>query len=152
MRHAVPLILALLGLAWAASARAADDAVAVADAPATEEAAVSISAADAADHVGEECTVELTVRAARSLADKDMCFLNSSRNRRDDGNFTVVIFKAGLARFKDAGIENPALHFLDRTIRVRGTVAEFKGSAQIVVDDPAQIELVEADVEAAATE
>lgn len=105
----------------------------------------TIAARDAAGHVGEECVVELVVRAARALADKRMCFLNSSRDRDAPGNFTVVIFKEGLARFRDAGIHNPALHFLDRTIRVRGVVASYKGRAQIVVDDPDQIELVDTD-------
>jgi DNA/RNA endonuclease YhcR with UshA esterase domain len=104
----------------------------------------TIAARDAAEHVGEECAVEMVVRAARALADKRMCFLNSSRDRDASGNFTVVIFKEGLARFRDAGIHNPALHFLDRTIRVRGVVASYKGRAQIVVDDPDQIELVDA--------
>jgi len=103
----------------------------------------TIEADDAADHVGEECIVEMVVRAGRLLADKGVCFLNSRQSRRDEGNFTVVIFRDGLRRFTDAGIEDPALEYLDRTIRVRGVVAEHKGQPQIVVKDPEQIELAE---------
>jgi len=121
---------------------------AAADAPAAPTTAVA--AADAADHVGEECVVEMVVRAARALAYKDICFLNSNEDRRDEDNFTVVIFKAGLEEFREAGIENPALHFLDKTIRVKGVVGEHKDRPQIVVTDPAQIEVVEA-VAASAT-
>jgi hypothetical protein len=116
---------------------------------AAQESAVAVAviqADDAASHVGEEVTVEMVVRAARALADKDMCFLNSRRDHRDAQTFTVVVFKRGLERFREAGIDNPALHFLDRKIRVRGTVASHKKRPQIVVEDPGQIELVDADV------
>jgi hypothetical protein len=113
-----------------------------ADAP-TATAPAVVAAADAGDHVGEECVVEMVVRAARALADKDVCFLNSEKDRRAEDNFTAVIFEEGLAKFRDAGIENPALHFLDRKIRVRGVVAEHKDQPQIVVRQPDQIEVVD---------
>ena len=115
---------------------------------AAQEAAVAaavIQADDAASHVGEEVTVEMVVRAGRALADKDMCFLNSRRDHRDEKTFTVVIFKDGLEQFRAQGVDNPALHFLDRKIRVRGTVATHKERPQIVVEDPEQIELLDAD-------
>jgi hypothetical protein len=112
-------------------------------------AANVIQADAAASHVGQEVCVEMVVRAARSLADKDMCFLNSRRDHRDAETFTVVIFKPGLERFGKAGIDNPALHFLDRKIRVRGTVGMHKDRPQIVVEDPAQIELVDPEAGAA---
>jgi hypothetical protein len=132
--------------------------IAVARVATAQEAAVAvdvIQADAAASHVGQEVCVEMVVRAARSLADKDMCFLNSRRDHRDAETFTVVIFKPGLERFGEAGIDNPALHFLDRKIRVRGTVATHKDRPQIVVEDPGQIELVDAEAgptEAAAAE
>lgn len=104
---------------------------------------VAIDAAHAAEHLGEECIVEMVVRAARALADKDICFLNSRRDRRAEDNFTAVIFKDGLQRFREAGIENPALRFLDCRIRVRGVVGKHQDRPQIVVEDPAQIEVVQ---------
>lgn len=109
-----------------------------------------VDASAAADHVGEECVVEMVVRAARLLEDKNICFLNTRQDRRDADNFTVVIFKDGLALFKEADIEDPASHFLDRTIRVRGVIAEHKEQPQIVVEEPEQIELVEEPAAAAA--
>lgn len=138
-----PLPVALLVVALLAARAPGDESAtaAVADQPAA--ASAPISDADAADHVGDECVVEMVVRAARALADQDICFLNSRRDRRDEDNFTAVIFKGGLERFRAAGIENPALHFLDRRIRVRGVIAEHKDRPQIVVEDPAQIEIVE---------
>ena len=69
----------------------------------------TIDADDAADHVGEECIVEMVVRAGRLLADKGVCFLNSRQSRRDEDNFTVVIFRDGLRRFTDAGIGRSTL-------------------------------------------
>ena len=139
-----PLVAVLIVAVCAGAVWSAEEAAAVADAPpaTTSPAGEPIAPADAGDHMGRECVVEMVVRASRALADKDICFLNSCRDRRDDDNFTVVIFKAGLTSFKSAGIENPALHFLDRKIRVRGVVSEHKGEPQIVVEDPAQIELV----------
>lgn len=133
--RAVPIVCLLVAVSVSA-ARCADAPTAVAE-PAT------ITDADAADHVGEECVVEISVRAARALVDKDVCFLNSRKDRNHAANFTAVIFKRGLERFKEQGVENPALHFLDRTIRVRGVITEHKNRPQIVVEDPAQIEIVD---------
>lgn len=135
-------IVCLLAVVSASAARSAD-------APTAPAELKTITDADAADHIGEECEVEIVVRAARALVDKDICFLNSRKDRNSAANFTAVIFKRGLERFKEEGVENPALHFLDRRIRVRGVVTEHKDRPQIVVEDPAQIEIV--DDSAAAT-
>ena len=102
-----------------------------------------IAPAEALSHVGEECTVEFVVAAGRKLDDKEVCFLNSLKDHRDTGNFTTVIFRAGLARFTADGVADPAAEFLGKTIRVSGTVAERSGQAQIVVESPDQIEVVE---------
>ena len=110
----------------------------------------TIDAAEAGEHVGEECAVEMLVQAARLLEDKNMCFLNTRQDRREPDNFTVVIFRDGLTRFREADIEDPADHFLDRRIRVRGVIAEHKGQPQIVVEYPEQIELVDEPAAAAA--
>jgi hypothetical protein len=108
---------------------------AVADPPA-------ITASGALAQVGKRARVELVVESSRLMADRRACFLNSMKNHRDAGNFTVVIFRDGLARFAEAGIDDPAAHFSGRTIRVRGLVAERDGRPQIVVETPDQIEVV----------
>ena len=43
---------------------------------------------------------------------------------------------------KGDGIENPAEHFLDATIRVRGVIEKRDGRPQIVVEEPGQIVVV----------
>lgn len=109
------------------------------------EATTTIPPEEAASRAGKACTVEMTVRSSRHLDDKEMCFLNSSKQHRDADNFTVVIFKTGLERLTEAGIEAPAEHFSGRTIRVRGVVQLRNEKPQIVVESPTQIELVEED-------
>lgn len=139
-----PLLVLFAMLVPLAGARADEAAAPAATAEAaTPAAGPTIDDEAAAAHVGEECVVEMVVRAARTLDDSDICFLNSRKDRRDDHNFTAVIFKVGLERFRAAGIENPALHFLDRRVRVRGVIATHKDRPQIVVEDPDQIEVVE---------
>jgi len=126
--------------------------------PAAAETAVAepptavLAPTDALAHAGEECTVEFTVEAARKLPGKEVCFLNSCRDHRDEQNFTVVIFKGGLERLKADGIESPAEHFAKATIRVRGVVEKRDGRPQIVVDEPGQITVVKAAEPTAAKE
>lgn len=105
--------------------------------------ATMIGPAEALAHVGEKATVEFVVEGARKLDDKGVCFLNSLDDHRKEGNFTVVIFRDTLARFAADGVANPAATFLGKTIRVSGVVSERSGQAQIVVETPTQIEVVE---------
>ena len=116
---------------------------------AAAEATATIAPEEAASHEGKACTAEMTVRSSRHLDDKEMCFLNSSKQHRDADNFTVVIFKTGLERLTEAGIEAPAEHFSGRTIRVHGVVQLRNEKPQIVVESPTQIALVEEDGSAA---
>lgn len=102
-----------------------------------------VKADQALRHVGERCDVEMVVRAARKLPDREICFLNSRKDHRATTTFTAVIFAEGLVRFRESGIDNPALHFLDRKIRVRGLVEEREGRAQITIVHPDQVEVVE---------
>ncbi len=111
----------------------ADAAVATASAVAPE---------DAADREGERCTVIMKVSSSRLMEDTGSCFLNSQEDHRDEKNFTVVIFRRGLEDFSQAGIKDPAEHFLDKTIRVTGKVELHKDKPQIKVDRIDQIELV----------
>jgi len=109
---------------------------------ATDADAPTVAVDAAASQAGQLCVVEMTVRSSRQLDDKETCFLNSAKNHRDEGNFTAVIFREGWARFREAGVDRPAEHFLDKEIRVRGVVSLRDERPQIVVSDPAQIEIV----------
>jgi DNA/RNA endonuclease YhcR with UshA esterase domain len=101
---------------------------------------------DAGDHIDKECIVEFEVKAGRVIQDKNVGFLNSNRDHREEGTFTVFFGKKGLQAFKDQRkIENPAAEFVGKTIRVKGKVALHKGKLEIEVEDPDQIELVKAD-------
>jgi DNA/RNA endonuclease YhcR with UshA esterase domain len=102
----------------------------------------AISVADAAKKVNEKVTVEMVVGSTGSSGTKK--FLNSEKNFRDDKNFSIMIdmSKAG-DKFKELKIEDPLKHFGEETIRVTGTVTEFKGPPEIVVTDPDQIKIVE---------
>jgi hypothetical protein len=152
-RFILPSLAVIVALAvslWSPAAIAAEEAVAE---PAAAIAPVeAVTPAEAVAHAGEECTVELVVAAARKLPGKDVCFLNSKKDHRDEDNFTVVIFKDGLERLKGDGIENPAEHFLDAMIRVRGVIEKRDGRPQIVVEEPGQIVVVTPAKEADARE
>lgn len=144
MRHAAPSVFLLLALTGPGLLAAEESA----PAPAAEAIAVE----EALSHVGEECTFEFVVEATRSIPDKNLCFLNSCRDHRDERNFTVVIFKAGLERLAADGIDAPAEHFDGTTIRVRGVVEERKGRPQIVLDEPGQITILKPAAAAATAE
>jgi hypothetical protein len=70
-------------------------------------------------------------------------FLNSEPNYKTDGNFTLFIPKAGAAKFKKAGIDDPAEHFNGKKVRATGTVKLYKERPEIVVEDAKQIELID---------
>lgn len=144
MRRAASSVCLLLALT-APGLRAAEE-------PTPAPAAEAIAVEEALGHVGEECTFEFVVEATRSIPDKNLCFLNSCRDHRDERNFTVVIFKAGLERLEADGIDAPAEHFDRATIRIRGVVEERKGRPQIVLDEPGQITILKPAAEAAAAE
>ena len=111
-----------------------------------EPPAAVVSADEAAGHVGKERVVEMVVVASRMLTDRDVCFLNSRADHKESNNFTAVIFRDGLARFATDGIGDPAAHFRDKKIRVRGRIEEHEGRPQIKVEHPGQIEVVEPEV------
>lgn len=101
---------------------------------------------EAGDHIDKECIVEFEVKAGRVIQDKKVGFLNSNRDHREEGTFTVFLGQKGLQAFKDQRkIENPAAEFVGKTIRVKGKIALHKGKPEIEVEDPDQIELVKAD-------
>lgn len=106
-----------------------------------------IPSAEAKDHMNEEVTVEMTVAAGRTLADKGLCFLNSESDFKSDGNFTAFIGKVALQRFAEKDIKDPYEHFKGKKVRVKGKIVEHKGKPEIVVEEVDQIKLVDEDKE-----
>ncbi|MDX1962358.1 MAG: hypothetical protein SFX18_04350 [Pirellulales bacterium] len=113
------------------------------DQEADQEKPHPIKLAEAADHVGKLCVVEFKVLSSNLKNEKSPCFLNSKGNYKDKDNFQVVIFPKDLEKFKEAQIDDPALHFAGKLIRVTGKIEMHKGKPEIEIRDPAQIEIVE---------
>ncbi len=101
-----------------------------------------ISSGEAAKKVGEKVTVEMEVKSV-GRGKSGVYFLNSEPNYKTDGNFTLFIGKPGAAKFRKAGIGDPAEHFKAKRVRATGTVQLYREKPEIVIDDPKQIELVE---------
>jgi hypothetical protein len=104
-----------------------------------------ITPVEAIKKVNEEVSVQMLVKAAKNRLEKrGEIYLDSEENFRDEKNLGIVITKTGAANFKDAGVNDPAEHFQDKIIRVKGTVIIKEQRPRIEVDDPKQIQIVKA--------
>lgn len=101
-----------------------------------------IKPSDAAQHVDKQVIVEFEVASSSFLKERDMCFLNSLKDHRQEDNFSVVLRKAGLKVFADKEIEDPAKHFLKKKVRVEGKVELYNKKPQIVVTKFEQLKVV----------
>lgn len=100
--------------------------------------------AQAREKIGATITVEMTVRSAKNrLERRGEIYLDSETDFRDKNNFAVVISKAGALSLKAAGIDDPATHFQDKTIRATGTVKVVDKVPRIVIDNVERIRIVE---------
>jgi DNA/RNA endonuclease YhcR with UshA esterase domain len=102
-----------------------------------------LTPAEAAKKVGEKVTVELEVKSARK--GNGIAFLNSEADFKDEKNFTLFINKAGLEKFKEAKIEDPADHFKGKIVRATGKVTLYRERPQIIVEDAAQLVVMKKD-------
>jgi hypothetical protein len=101
---------------------------------------------EAIKKVNEEVTVQMLVKATKNRLEKrGEIYLDSEENFRDPKNLGIVVTKAGAAKFKEAGVDDPAIYFKDKTIRVKGKVIIKEKRPRIEVDDPKQIQIVERD-------
>ena len=98
---------------------------------------------EAANRINEQVTVKMTVRAAKNCGHCSQVFLDSEEDHRDPRNMAITLTNTGKARFRGLSIDDPALHFRGKTIRVTGVVTVKANQPQIEVDDPRQIEVVE---------
>ena len=103
-----------------------------------------LTPAEAIPKVNEKVTVEMLVKASKNRLEKrGEIYLDSEEDFHDPKNLGIVITKAGAAKFKEAGVADPAAHFKGKTIRVQGTVIVKEKRPRIEVDDPKQIQVVE---------
>ena len=100
-----------------------------------------LSPREASSRANEQVTVELLVRAAKNCPHCSQIFLDSEEDHHDPNNLAVAVTETGAARFKGAGVDDPALHFKGKTIRVTGVVKLKDNRPRIEVDDPGQIEV-----------
>src|SRR5262245_66144156 len=99
---------------------------------------------EARKKLGEQITVEMKVQAAKDrLEIRGEIYLDAEPDFRDEKNFAVVITKAGAAKLKEAGIDDPAGHFLDKTIRATGRVKLVQDVPRIEIEDAKQIRIVD---------
>jgi hypothetical protein len=100
-------------------------------------------ATDARNHVGQECTFEMKVKASKNAAPRKTYFLDSEEDFHDANNLSVVISYDHADKFREAGIADPAEHFKDKKIRVTGKVIEEDDQIRIRIEDPKKIEVIE---------
>lgn len=102
-------------------------------------------AVDAAALIGRpDAVVEMTVRKSKDRIEKrGVIYLDSEDDFKAATNLGVAITALGAARFREAGVADPAGYFLGKTIRVRGCVMRFEERLYLPVDDPRQISVVE---------
>jgi hypothetical protein len=99
---------------------------------------------EAVKKVNEQVTVQMLVKATKNRLEKrGEIYLDSEADFRDEKNLGVVVTKTGAAKFKEAGVDDPAAHFKDKTVRVKGKVILKEERPRIEVDDPKQIQFVE---------
>jgi uncharacterized protein (TIGR03067 family) len=103
-----------------------------------------LTPAEAIKKVNEEVTVQMLVKASKNRLEKrGEIYLDSEENFQDEKNLGIVVTKTGAVKFKAKGVDDPAVHFKDKTIRVKGTVIIKEKRPRIEVDDPKQIVIVE---------
>src|SRR5262245_16637142 len=103
-----------------------------------------LAPADAIKRVNEKVVVEMLVKATKNRLEKRKeIYLDSEEDFRDPKNLGVIINVAGAAKFKEAGVDDPAEHFKGKTIRVTGVITKEDERFRLIVDQAKQIQIVE---------
>ena len=99
---------------------------------------------EAIKKVNEQVTVQMLVRAAKNRLEKrGEIYLDSEEDFRDEKNLGVVVTRGGAAKFKEAGVGDPAAHFKGKTVQVKGKVRLYRDRPEIAVSGPGEIEIVD---------
>ena len=99
---------------------------------ATPAAAQTIKPADARAHVGQTVTVEGVVSEVHVASGSGMTFIDMG-GRYPDNAFAGVIFRDDAGKFPNVAALN------GKTVDITGAVKLFKGKAEIVLKDAAQL-------------
>ncbi len=95
----------------------------------------TISWQEAAKYYGKYCTVEGTIVLTKNTG--KVCFLNFHPNWRR--YFTAVIFAEYFTDFPP----NPEEYYLHKQVRITGIIKQYNGKPEIILESPAQIEVLE---------
>jgi hypothetical protein len=91
-----------------------------------------------------EILVEMLVKKSKDRLEKrGIIYLDSEEDFKHADNLGVAISSGAAAKLKEKGINDPATHFLGKTIRVRGCVMRFEEHPYLPVLDPGQISIVD---------
>jgi len=90
---------------------------------------------DAAKHYGEFCTVEGTIVTTHNSG--KACFLNFHPDWKK--YFTAVIFANRFSQFPP----NPERYYQSKKVQVTGYIKEYRGKAEIIVESPVQIRVLD---------
>jgi len=94
-----------------------------------------ISWREAAEYYGQTRAVEGKIVASNNTG--KVCFLNFHKDWRR--HFTAVIFASDFDRFP----AHPEEYYLNRVVRVKGLIKEYRGKPEIILKSPSQIEITE---------
>ncbi|HMP57991.1 MAG TPA: alkaline phosphatase family protein, partial [Gemmatales bacterium] len=92
-----------------------------------------LSPTEAGKKVGQTVTVAFVVQSTGRAGNR--VFLNSESDRNSAANFTVVLEKPVVDALAQQQIDNPAMHYRGKRIRVTGRVESFRDSPQIKVTE-----------------
>jgi micrococcal nuclease len=95
----------------------------------------TIDVCEAKNHIGKDVVVQGTAADSYSSVTGTVFF--NFGGIYPDNCFVAVIFKSNLANFSGS----PEAIYKSKTVRVRGTVGEYQGKPEIIISDPAQIEI-----------
>jgi micrococcal nuclease len=93
-----------------------------------------ISSSEAKENIGRVRMVETEVY--NTFISNKLLILNC----RD--NFKAVIFKNNLPYFPKEVVRSPDTYFRHKTIRLYGLIENYKGSPEIILHDPSQLEII----------
>jgi DNA/RNA endonuclease YhcR with UshA esterase domain len=96
--------------------------------------AATISPGDAARHINERATVEGTVAKVFTDPKSNTTFLDFGAPYPDE-TFTAVVFSDYRSAFGDLSADE------GKTVDVTGAIKDYRGSPEIVLSDPSQLEV-----------
>lgn len=96
---------------------------------------------EAAKKIDQQVIVELEIKSAS--VNKGVAFLNSLVDHKDPKNFTIFVPRDVVEKFKEAKVDDVAKNFLNKKVRVTGTVSNFKEKLQIKIAAIDQIKIVD---------